>query len=170
MFKYISQILSKFTQGQRILALCILLVSITFIMVGPKIINSLTYDDTELKTQLTEKTNEINQLRKDVTELNTRVQQTQMECTDRVFQREQEILKMIEDLQNRAASCTLPKKTNLEKQNIIDEGSEGGERVLRMEAPAPRTIIQIDETAAEQNRIMNEGLKKITKKIKHGKN
>lgn len=170
MFKYISQILSKFTQGQRILALCILLVSITFIMVGPKIINSLTYDDTELKTQLTEKTNEINQLRKDVAELNTRVQQTQMECTDRVFQREQEILKMIEDLQNRAASCTLPKKTNLEKQNIIDEGSEGGERVLRMEA-APRTIIQIDETTAEQNRIMNEGLKKITKKIKqHGKN
>lgn len=168
MFKYISQILNKFTQGQRILALCILLLSITFITVGPKIVSSLTYDDTELKTQLTEKANEINQLRKEVSDLNIRVQETQTECTDRVFQREQEILKMIEDLQNSAAKCKIPNKTNLEKQNIIDEGSEGGERVLRMEAP--RTVIQIDETLTEQNRIMNEGLKKITKKIKNGKN
>jgi len=140
MFKYISQILSKFTQGQRILALCILLLSITFITVGPKIVSSLTYDDTELKTQLTEKANEINQLRKEVSDLNLRVQETQIECTDRVFQREQEILKMIED-----------------------------ERVLKMES-SQRTIIQIDETLTEQNRIMNEGLKKITKKIKNGKN
>lgn len=168
MFKYISQILNKFTQGQRILALCILLLSITFISVGPKIVSSLTYDDTELKAQLNEKTNEINQLRKEVSNLNLQVQETQIECTDRVFQREQEILKMIEDLQNSAAKCKIPNKTNLEKQNIIDEGSEGGERVLRMEAPRP--VIQIDETLTEQNRIMSEGLKKITKKIKNGKN
>ena len=168
MFKYISQILNKFTQGQRILALCILLFAITFISVGPKIVSSLTYDDTELKSKLNEKTNEINQLRKEVTELNLQVQQTQIECTDRVFQREQEILKMIEDLQKSALNCKVPNKTNLEKQNIIDEGFEGGERVLRMEAPRP--VIQIDETAAEQNRIMSEGLKKITKKIKNGKN
>lgn len=168
MFKYISQILNKFTQGQRILALCILLLSITFITVGPKIVSSLTYDDTELKAQLNEKTNEINQLRKEVSNLNLQVQETQIECTDRVFQREQEILKMIEDLQNSAAKCKIPNKTNLEKQNIIDEGSEGGERVLRMEAPRP--VIQIDETLTEQNRIMSEGLKKITKKIKNGKN
>jgi hypothetical protein len=169
MFKYISQILSKFTQGQRILALCILLLSITFITVGPKIVSSLTYDDTELKTQLTEKANEINQLRKEVSDLNLRVQETQIECTDRVFQREQEILKMIEDLQRTAANCKVPNKTNLQKTNIIDEGSEGDERVLKMES-SQRTIIQIDETLTEQNRIMNEGLKKITKKIKNGKN
>ena len=169
MFKYISQILNKFTQGQRILALCILLFAITFISVGPKIVSSLTYDDTELKAQLNEKTNEINQLRKEVTDLNLRVQETQIECTDRVFQREQEILKMIEDLQNSAANCKAPKETKLQKVNITDEGVEGEEKVLRMES-APRTIIQIDETAAEQNRIMSEGLKKITKKIKTGKN
>lgn len=167
MFKYISQILNKFTQGQRILALCILLFAITFITVGPKIVSSLTYDDTELKAQLNEKTNEINQLRKEVSELNLQVQETQIECTDRVFQREQEILKMIEDLQKSAASCK-PKETNIQKMNIKDEGIEGDERVLRMEAPRP--IIQIDEHAAEQNRIMSEGLKKITKKIKNGKN
>lgn len=166
MFKYISQILSKFTQGQRILALCILVVSITFITVGPKLVETLTYDDTELKNQITEKTSEINQLRKEVTDLNFRVQETQIECTDRVFQREQEILKMIEDLQKSAANCK-PKKTNLEKQYIIDESSQGDERVLRMES---RPIIQIDETLTEQNRIMDEGLKKITKKIKNGKN
>jgi len=170
MFKYISQILSKFTQGQRILALCILLVSITFITVGPKIIASLTYDDTELKHQITEKTTEISQLRQELTKLNLRVQETEMGCTDRVFKREQEILQMIQDLQNRAANCTVPKKTNLEKQYIKDEGLEGDERVLRMEMQEPRTIIQIDESAAERNRIMNEGLKKITKNIKNGKN
>jgi len=52
MFEYISQILKSFTQGQRILALLILVVSIVTITLGPSLINSNTSTCDELTVRL----------------------------------------------------------------------------------------------------------------------
>ena len=62
MFKYISEILSKLSMGQRLLALVFLLLSITFISVGPKIVNAFTQDNEELKTKVELQRSEIIEL------------------------------------------------------------------------------------------------------------
>ena len=82
MFKYISEILSKFTQRQRIFALLILLLSIIIISVGPKITESLTYNDEELKVRIESQNTQILQLTKRVDELTTQVITNQKECTN----------------------------------------------------------------------------------------
>lgn len=100
MFKYISEILSKFTQRQRIVALSILLFSIIIISVGPKITESLTYNDEELKLRIQSQSNQILELNKRIDELNTQVINNQRACTDEIVRRESEILNMISDIEN----------------------------------------------------------------------
>lgn len=99
MFKYISEILSKFTQKQRVIALLLVLLSIVVITLGPKLIDSLTYDDTELRTITSNQRNQILELSGEVGRLQTELIKSKSECTDLVIQRETEILQMIEDLQ-----------------------------------------------------------------------
>lgn len=100
MFKYISEILSKFTQKQRIFALCFLLLSIIIISVGPKITESLTYNDEELKIRIESQNNQIIQLNNRINELNTQVIENQKACTDEMVKRENEILGIITDIEN----------------------------------------------------------------------
>lgn len=100
MFKYISEILSKFTQRQRIVALSILLFSIIIISVGPKITESLTYNDEELKLRIESQNNQIVQLNNRIDELNNQVIENQRECTNEMVKRENEILTMISDIEN----------------------------------------------------------------------
>jgi len=100
MFKYISEILSKFTQKQRIVALCVLLLSIIIISVGPKITESLTYNDEELKIRIESQNNQIIQLHNRIDELNNQVIENQRECTNEMVKRENEILSMISDIEN----------------------------------------------------------------------
>jgi TolA-binding protein len=100
MFKYISEILSKFTQRQRIIALSILLFSIIIISVGPKITESLTYNDEELKLRIESQNNQIVQLNNRIDELNNQVIENQRECTNEMVKRENEILTMISDIEN----------------------------------------------------------------------
>ena len=88
MFKYISVILSKFTQGQRIVALSFLLLSIVIISIGPKIVESLTSNDVELKSRVESQTTQILELNSRVTELNTQIISNQRECTDAIVERE----------------------------------------------------------------------------------
>ena len=73
MFQYISDILGKFTPGQRILALLLLLFTITLISVGPNIVSSLTYDNDELMNKVKLQKTEISELSVRVTELNRQV-------------------------------------------------------------------------------------------------
>ena len=98
MFKYISEILSKFTQRQRIVALVILLISIIIISVGPKITESLTYDDKELKLRIESQNTHIIELNQRVNELNTQVINNQRECVNEIVRRETEILEIINEI------------------------------------------------------------------------
>ena len=49
MFKYISEILSQFSKTQRVMALLMVLTTITIITIAPSLIDSITEDRTELE-------------------------------------------------------------------------------------------------------------------------
>ena len=100
MFKYLSEILSKFTNRQRVTALVILSISIIIISIGPKITESLTYNDEELKLRIESQNTQIIELNKRVGELNTQVIKNQRECVDEIVRRETEILEMINEIDN----------------------------------------------------------------------
>ena len=98
MFKYISDILSKFTPRQRINALVILVLTITAISIGPKIADTLLYDNDELELKVERQKKEIKELSDRVTVLNTTVLKNQEECTNTILSKEREILEVINHL------------------------------------------------------------------------
>ena len=175
MFKYISEILSKLSVGQRLLALVFLLLSITFISVGPKVIDSLTHDTEELKIKVENQRAEIQTLTQRVAQLNDQVIEGQMSCTNKFVQREQEILIMISSLEAEAQK-TNGKITVLEdKRNENRFGGDeepdgdngtGGARpkvsMMRIQEPVvqTKTIIKTDNT----------NMLKMISKVKKGVN
>lgn len=99
MFKSISDILSKFTQRQRIIALLLLLFSITLISVGPQLIDSWRGGTPDEYRDVIQTQNEqIRDLQIELGELNTKLVSSFQECTDKVIQRERQIAKMIDDI------------------------------------------------------------------------
>jgi uncharacterized coiled-coil protein SlyX len=163
MFKYISEILSKLSVGQRLLALVFLLLSITFISVGPKIIDSLTHDTEELKIKVENQRAEIQTLTQRVAQLNDQVIEGQMSCTNKFVQREQEILIMISSLEAEAQKTNgkitvLEDKRNENRfgggdyQEPDGDNGTGGARpkvsMMRIQEPVvqTKTIIKTDNT------------------------
>jgi len=118
MFKYISDILSKFTQTQRIIALVILLSSIIIISIGPKVVELVTYNNEELTIKVESQRKLISELSQNVNDLNETVIKNQKECTNKILQRENEILVIINEIENYVKK---PKKTTLYKVNEIYE-------------------------------------------------
>lgn len=168
MFKYISEILSKFTQGQRIVALLLLLFTITLISIGPKIVESLTSSDEELKLRVESQNIQIQELNKRVTELNTQIISNQRECTDAIVEREVEIMNQIADLETRIKK-EHSKYKNLEIHQSdpivsrMEKYDEQYPRVAMSPAPEPQQVkIEIPQT----NQMMLEGLNKIKSNIK----
>jgi hypothetical protein len=167
MFKYISEILSKFTQGQRIIALLLLLLSITLISIGPKMVESLTYNDVELKSKVSSQTTQIIELNARVTELNTQIIENQRECTNSIVTRESEIMMEIVELESRIKKEMRNQRNLVKDEEIIVNRMEkyDGEypRVAMSPAPEPKPIkIETPQT----NQMMLEGLSKIKSNIK----
>lgn len=164
MFKYISEILSKFTQRQRIVALSILLFSIIIISVGPKITESLTYNDEELKLRIESQNNQIVQLNNRIDELNNQVIENQRECTNEMVKRENEILTMISDIENYTNKMknetrvvnSMSRKT----YNINDDSSV---RVMAMIPESSNTTTIINNKRDEKLIGMIRNLKKKVK-------
>jgi len=116
MFKYISDILSKFTQTQRIIALVILLSSIIIISIGPKVVELVTYNNEELTIKVESQRKLINELSQNVNDLNETVIKNQKECTNKILQRENEILAIINEIENYVKK---PKNTTLYRVSEI---------------------------------------------------
>ncbi len=158
MFKYISEILSKLSMGQRLLALVFLLLSITFISVGPKIVNSLTQDTEELKVKVENQRAEIQTLTQRVNELNDRILNDQMACTDKFVTREREIMDLLSGLESVAKSengKVISTQTVYEKKEyapvyVEEYGDENQPKVARMEMPSPpvekTVVVKSDNT------------------------
>jgi len=100
MFKYISGILKTISPGQRLVALSVLLLSITLIAIGPKIVNSFTRDTEELNNKINLQKSEINDLTVRVKELNKQVIDNERECTNSIVAKERELLSAILEIEN----------------------------------------------------------------------
>lgn len=96
-FKYISEILAKFSPTQRILALLMLLLTITVIIVTPIVVNAVTtYEECDTKMGRLEK--RITALETENDTLIIRIRKNQKECTNAIIQREDEFMALLDDL------------------------------------------------------------------------
>ena len=120
MFKYISEILSQFTRTQRIMALIMVLTTITIISLAPSLISSITMDRQELDDKITKQTERISSLENLIDTLDQKVREGQRSCTQELFQRESEFIKMLDEIRAEAYKCKSVDKSP--KMIVIDDG------------------------------------------------
>lgn len=169
MFKYISEILSKFTQSQRIFALMLLLVSVIFISIGPKIVETLTYNDEDLKSRIESQTTQITELNSRLTELNGQIIFNQRQCTDAIVEREKEIMNEIVNLESRIKKTST---ISLKKVNAMRETSPNiySDTVVLMMSAAPEYVETIEKEKTQPNQMMLDGLNKIKRNLNNSIN
>lgn len=141
MFKYISEILSQFTRTQRIMALLMVLTAITIITVAPSLISSITMDRKDLETKIEKQTERINSLENLVDTLDQKIRDGQRTCTQELFERESEFIKMLDDIRSEAYKC----KTVQESPKMLIRTNDNFDEapVMRMES-RPNPEIKTD--------------------------
>lgn len=149
MFKYISNILSTITPGQRLIALCFLLLSVVTITVAPKLIDATTNDTEELTTKVNLQRTEITSLSARVKELNDLLINNESECTNRLIDKEKRILSVIDELERDLAPSISPRKEQLRRVNY-ESYEDSNTVVMRMEMPRPLEPepVQMDNSKA----------------------
>ena len=99
MFNSIADILGKFTPQQRIIALLLVLFTITIVSVGPQLVESLKPAVPEEYQQLVgEQNQKIQTLSSEIIDLNNKIVEGNRDCTNRIINREKEIAIYIDDL------------------------------------------------------------------------
>ena len=98
MFKYISEILGKFTEGQRIIALLIILWGIILIALGPSLIKDNDCADVYV---------ELENQRADILKLNRELVDVQIIANNERIAREKEIAEIVQMIKTDAANCPL---------------------------------------------------------------
>jgi hypothetical protein len=157
MFKYIREILTTFTPKQRILALLLLLTSICIITIGPKVIQTLSHDDTTIYNRLDIQKKLIQTQSIEINALHDSIILNQRSCTNRVMEREMEIIAMIENLEN-SINNQQPQLVRNERRTSPSNGMVDSIVIARSERP----VEQIDTKTPQ----LMDGLKSIKRKIK----
>jgi len=120
-FKYISNILSTITPGQRLVALCVLLLSIVVITIVPNIIDATTKDNEELNNKINIQRKEIQDLYTRVKDLNTQLINNESEGTNKLINKEKQILQVINELER---DLTFSKKQiNVANYRMINDST-----------------------------------------------
>lgn len=96
MLKYISQILTKFTPQQRILALLLLLLSIVLMTNGTDLINSIKSTPKDLQVTIKNQQIQIQLLQEETSKLNLSIIENQRQCTNKIIEREKQIASEID--------------------------------------------------------------------------
>jgi hypothetical protein len=104
MFKYISEILGKFTESQRIAALLIVLFSTILIALGPSLIKNNDCADVYL---------ELEKQREDILKLNRELVDVQINANNERIAREKEIAKIVQMIKTDTDNCPLCDHTHL---------------------------------------------------------
>ena len=140
MFKYISEILSQFSKTQRVMALLMVLTTITIITIGPSLIDSITTDRKELEDKITNQSNRIKILENQVDTLDSKIRESQKSCTQEIWTREEEFIKMLDEIRLEAFKYKVTTKTN---ENIVvnkmKSNGNDDENVMMMEIPRQET-------------------------------
>ena len=153
--KYIKDILIEFDKKHRMKVLILLLVFLVIVILGQKYLEIQNPELKKLKEDNKEQQSQIDTLNVKVIKLNRVIISNQEQCTNNMVQREEEILRMIAELQVKA---------NIHKESIRfvemrknDGGGTGDDNVAMM--PAPQPVVVEDKT-------YENGLKDITNKLK----
>ena len=153
--KYIKDILIEFDKKHRMKVLILLLVFLVIVILGQKYLEIQNPELKKLKEDNKEQQSQIDTLNVKVIKLNRIIISNQEQCTNNMVQREEEILRMIAELQVKA---------NIHKESIRfvemrknDGGGTGDDNVAMM--PAPQPVVVEDKT-------YENGLKDITNKLK----
>lgn len=105
MFNYVSDILGKFTQRQRILALVIVLFCVVLITLGPSLIKNNDCEDVYV---------ELNKQRQELLRLNNELVDVQVEANNERIKREKEIAEILELIKSDVENCPLCEHTHAE--------------------------------------------------------
>lgn len=163
MFKYISEILSQFTKTQRVMALLMVLTTITIITIGPSLIDSITTDREELELKITKQTQRITSLENHIDTLDWQIRESQKSCTQEIWARENEFIQMLDEIRLEAFKYKVSTKTN---ENIVvnrKKSTGDDENVMMMEMPRQETKTEVK---VDISPILSK-IDKMKKNIKH---
>jgi hypothetical protein len=163
MFKYISEILSQFSKTQRVMALLMVLTTITIITFGTSLIDSITTDRTELELKITNQSNRIKILENQVDTLDSKIRAGQRSCTQEIWARENEFIQMLDEIRLEAFKYKVSTKTN---ENIVvnrKKSNGDDENVMMMEMPRQETKTEVK---VDISPILSK-IDKMKKSIKH---
>jgi hypothetical protein len=160
MFKYISEILSQFTKTQRVMALLMVLTTITIITIGPSLIDSITEDRTELELKITKQTQRITSLENHIDTLDFEIRESQKSCTQEIYARENEFIQMLDEIRAEAFNYRVKKTNVLAMMRVrIDTINKHGDYELDDPIIEPEAKVDISPILSK--------IDKIKKKIKH---
>ena len=148
----ITNILSKFSRTQRILALVLLLVASVTIALGPTLIKSLAPDNTLLHKQIKIQRREIDSLSVElfnqsqtIIQLNKSIILNQQECTNAMSQREAEIVTILKQ-----AKTALQPPVHHESMQIENGNDELRLMMTSSAQPDNKDALQILDKAIKQ--------------------
>jgi hypothetical protein len=139
--KSVAEILDKFTKGQRMFVLAIILICATLITIGPSIIEDITLSEEEAEKKINEQKREILSLSSSVDSLSAVVRVNQMNCTNSILRRESEFIAMLEELKSESMRRESIRKLTTESYMIRDSIKIGGKDEIK---PEIRKIILPD--------------------------
>lgn len=163
MFKYISEILSQFSKTQRVMALLMVLTTITIITIGPSLIDSITTDRTELELKITNQSNRIKMLENQVDTLDSKIREGQRSCTQEIWARESEFIQMLDEIRAEAFKYKVTTKTN--ENIVVNRKSNGDDGTVMMMEQQPRQESK-PEVKVDISPILSK-IDKMKKSIKH---
>lgn len=141
MFKYVSEILSQFTQTQRILVLLFLLLSIITLYLGPTYLNTVTLDNDELNTELNNQKKINFKFKNSIDSLNQKLIDNQINCTNKIIERETEILGLIDGITRKMNGTKMGYRT-VNKTNVSDTSDVIVSEVVIVSDPRPEIMMK----------------------------
>lgn len=132
MLNYVSEIISKISPGQRVIALLLLLLSIVAISLGPSYIDAASLDQEEFNAQISRQTVKIKNLEIAVDSLDVALMQGQRSCTDMMVTREKEFYKMLDEIKRDLRAASPPR--------IVHERLITHDTLMMMQIPEPQPL------------------------------
>ena len=161
MFKYISEILSQFSKTQRVMALLMVLTTITIISIAPSLIDSITEDRTELELKITKQTERITLLENHIDTLDWQIRESQKSCTQEIWARENEFIQMLDEIRADAFKYKVSTKTSDVVVNRTKSTGDDGVMMMEMPRQETKTDVKVDISPVLSK------IDKMKKKFKH---
>jgi hypothetical protein len=167
MFKYISEILSQFSKTQRVMALLMVLTTITIISIAPSLIDSVTTDKKELEDKITKQTERITSLENHIDTLDLQIRESQRSCTQEIYARENEFIQMLDEIRADAFKYKVSTKTSTEQRVMMRTKTtgDGNGDVMMMEMPRQDEPVKT-EVKVDISPVLSK-IDKMKKKFKH---